>query len=229
VGLGWDLLRGFTVGPHAGRPLAEGGRRPAMARPSHALAALGSVGSAGQVNPRRRIAAAQLISWPERALAHRCSARHGPGRARPSQEGSCGSGRRRGCSGARRRTNRQAGEVRRLAADHLERLTAHAATHGRGEERIGVAPVITSRAEPVSTRRPPYITAMRSEISVATPTSCVTNTTAIPSACCNWRSSSRTKCREPWSARRPAVRSAGRREPWRSSRTHTAVPAAPAD
>ena len=48
-----------------------------------------------------------------------------------------------------------------------------------------------SRAVPVSTKRPAYITAMRSEISAATPTSCVTNTIAMPSSRCNWRSSSR--------------------------------------
>ena len=44
---------------------------------------------------------------------------------------------------------------------------------------------ITLSVGPVSTKRPAYMTAMRSATSAATPTSCVTNTTAIPSSCCS--------------------------------------------
>ena len=49
-----------------------------------------------------------------------------------------------------------------------------------------------SAQEPISTIRPPYITAMRSATSTATPMSCVTKITPSPSSRCNSRISSST-------------------------------------
>src|SRR5262249_29523763 len=84
---------------------------------------------------------------------------------------------------------RKSGGMPEIASSRLPKAEPSTVEVSRAAVKGCAGESTTAWVGPPSKNRPAYMTAIRSATSTATPTSCVTKTTAIPSSCCNLRNS----------------------------------------